>query len=141
MHRMRARIAIGGVVAFGLVACGARSAKRAIEAGDLASGRAAESGVVGRVTALTAASRSPHAYARRGDLVLEGPGVAVAIAAHADVFGHRPLRGAVVDVGTRAGDAADPMLWWRAGILDGSGPHALVAETVERVACQHGEGV
>ena len=94
---------------------------------------------VGRVEALALPRLSPHAYGRAGDLVLHGSeNVALTFAARDDDPGHRPLKGALLDVDIDASDRADPLLWWRPGWVDRHREpqiHALVAKTVSPATC------
>jgi len=62
------------------------------------------------------------------------------VAATPDAPGHRPLRGAVVDVHVRDGDRPDPVLWWMPGIVDANGSfHALTVGSVEPAPCSDAE--
>ncbi|WP_394828832.1 CehA/McbA family metallohydrolase [Pendulispora albinea] len=90
-----------------------------------------------RVTTLDMAPTAPRAYARRGDLILHGSsGTSLTVAAAPDLPGHRPLRGAIVDVGIDGAKGSDPLLWWRAGWVDaGQKLHPLVASAVSASRC------
>jgi hypothetical protein len=88
--------------------------------------------VPSRVETLAAFRASPHAYGRKGDLVLtDDGGASLTFAATPDAPGHRPLRGALVDVGIGSDDHADPLLYWRSGWRDETGKmHSLLARSV-----------
>lgn len=94
---------------------------------------------IGSVEVLAAPRRAPHAYGRAGDLVLHGAGgETLTVAAAPDAPGHRPLRGAAIDLQVTAGDVPDPLLWWMPGVLDGQGFHAITATAVEPAPCGDG---
>ncbi|HEX4336367.1 MAG TPA: CehA/McbA family metallohydrolase [Polyangiaceae bacterium] len=78
--------------------------------------------LVGSVERLEGPRLAPDAYGRAGDLVLRAPGGAsLTVAAEPDIAGHRPLLGAVVDVGVDPGDVTDPLIWLRTTTLDSKG--------------------
>jgi len=77
---------------------------------------------VGEVEPLGAPRLAPDAYGRVSDLVLRAPGGAsLTVVVAPDIAGHRPLRGAVVDVAVERGDVTDPLIWLKTTTLDGSG--------------------
>jgi hypothetical protein len=83
--------------------------------------RAGDTPSVGEVERLGSPRLAPDAYGRTGDLVVRAPGGASLTAVTApDIAGHRPLRGAVVDVGVERGDATDPLIWLRTTTIDGA---------------------
>jgi hypothetical protein len=92
--------------------------------------------VPSHVTRLESFRTSPHAYGRKGDLVLsDETGASLTFAATEDEPGHRPLRGALIDIGTKAQDQSDPLLYWRAGWRDAGGRmHPLIAKSVTATA-------
>ncbi len=101
-------------------------------------------GAVGRVETLGAPRLSPHAYGRAGDLILHGAnGTSLLFAATPDARGHRPLKGALLDVGLDRADRSDPLLWWRPAWLDRENHlHALVASLVTATPCpEAGSGI
>ncbi len=102
--------------------------------------RARGHAVTARVAPLPTHRRAPHADGRRGDLVLTTDGdLALTVATSPDTAGHRPLRGAVVDIGRGTDDTADALLWWRpAWALPDGAAHPFVADTVERTRCPGG---
>lgn len=61
------------------------------------------------------------------------------LASTPDLPGHRPLRGAIVDVHPDGSDAPDPLLWWRPAIITAEGKaHGLVATSVAAERCEDG---
>ena len=124
-------------------------------------------GVAGtHVDHLAAPRHAAHAAGRKGDLVLHARDSAASsagtpwltLASTEDVLGHRPLVGALVDIGlgTRApgdgpgpqrekardvsvDDIADPLLWWRFGWVDaGQQLHVAASRTVRAESCADG---
>ncbi|MFO0560050.1 MAG: CehA/McbA family metallohydrolase [Polyangiales bacterium] len=95
----------------------------------------------GHVESLSAPRRSVHAYGRAGDMVLVGAtGARLTIAATPDQAGHRPLRGAVLDVAMTSDDRPDPLLWWMPGVLDTSAAfHGITTSAVIAIECD-GDG-
>lgn len=94
----------------------------------------------GPVESLERSRHSPDAQGRAGDLVLGDPGgAALTIAAVANIPGHRPLLGALVDVASSSGDVSDPVIWWRTVRAD---PADLVTEygvrTPQQFRCKDG---
>lgn len=58
-------------------------------------------------------------------------GASLVFAATADAPGHRPLRGALLDIGLGNEDRSDPLLYWRSGWRDETGKlHPLLARSV-----------
>ncbi len=102
-----------------------------------------EDGGVGR---LSGPRKATHAYGRRGDLLLFGLGPRRAVltfGATADAKGHRPLRGALLDVdfAEKADtiDRPDPLLWWRTAWIDKTkAGHLLFADTCQPADCKGG---
>lgn len=96
--------------------------------------------VTARVVPQPTHRRAPHADGRRGDLVLRTDGdLALTVSTARDTPGHRPLRGAVVDIGRGTDDTADALLWWRpAWALPEGAAHPFVADTVEGTRCPGG---
>ncbi len=73
---------------------------------------------------------APHAYGRRGDLVLAAglEGTRFTFADAEDLPGHRPIRGALVDADLGEVDEEDPLLYYRPGWLGADGTmHPLVS--------------
>jgi len=95
------------------------------------------------VTRLAAPRLSPNAYGRAGDLMLDSKALGVmTFATSPDAPGHRPLRGALVDVGVDAGDHTDPLLTWRSGWRGGDGAvHLGPLDTVDEADCHGSRGV
>lgn len=102
--------------------------------------RARGHAITARVAPLPTHRRAPHADGRRGDLVLGTDGdLTLTVATSPDTAGHRPLRGAVVDIGRGTDDTADALLWWRpAWALPDGAAHPFVADAVERTRCPGG---
>ncbi|MEZ4406893.1 MAG: CehA/McbA family metallohydrolase [Polyangiales bacterium] len=102
--------------------------------------RSARAAVSARVTPLADSRHAPHADGRAGDLVIETDrDLRVTVAAQPDVEGHRPMRGAVVDVARGEGDVSDPLLWWRpVWVGRGAVAHPFVAERVSAHRCARG---
>ncbi len=95
----------------------------------------------GTLSHLAADHRSPGGYGRAGDLTLEDPPFGIlTFATAADLPGHTPLRGALVDVGVHdGGDVPDPLLTWRPGWRAHDGAvHVGPMESVEEMACEAG---
>jgi hypothetical protein len=94
------------------------------------------------VRTLEAPRRAPHAQGRKGDFVVsDRDGLGVVIARGPDRPGHRPLRGALIDL-ERGGDVSDPLLWLRSGWVGTDGAfHGVRADVVETTTCGAGEGV
>jgi hypothetical protein len=124
-------------------------------------------GVAGtHVDHLAGPRHAPHAAGRKGDLVLHARDDAASstgtpwltLASTEDGVGHRPLIGALVDigVGTRApsdgpgprreqarsvevDDLPDPLLWWRFGWVDAAHQlHVAPSRTVRAETCTDG---
>ena len=124
-------------------------------------------GVAGtHVDHLAAPRHAPHAAGRKGDLVLHARDDAASsagtpwltLASTEDTVGHRPLIGALVDLGlgTRApsegpgprheqarsvdvDDLPDPLLWWRFGWVDAAHQlHVAPSRTVQAETCTDG---
>lgn len=99
------------------------------------------------VAPLDGPRRAVHAYGRKNDLTLGWPnGGVFTFAADRDLPGHRPLRGALLDVGSQPGDRPDPLLWMRAATIDRAGAaHQLVASEIDPAGssggCSPGAGV
>lgn len=95
------------------------------------------------VTRLESARLAPHAYGRAGDFILESkPFGALTFATSPDAPGHKPLRGALVDVGVDGGDHADPLITWRPGWRDRDGTlHVGPMDSVDEVDCQDAQGI
>jgi len=95
-----------------------------------------------RVVPLDAPALAPHGNGRQGDLVLHGTsGTAITVAATPDAHGHRPLKGAIVDIGFDGASTPDPLLWWRPGWVDsGQRLHPLIAASVIASGCPEGPG-
>jgi hypothetical protein len=93
---------------------------------------------------LTAPRRAVHAYGRAGDwLLFDGKGQVLTLAATKDLPGHRPLYGALLDVGDspkgEVTDTPDPLLWMRAAWVDkDGGAHLLFASQVDEATCDGG---
>jgi len=97
----------------------------------------------GSIAPLTADRRAVHADGARGDLALRDvSGATLTVSTAETLSGHRPLRGAVVDVRPDSDDAPDPLLWWRPAVLDARGAaRPLLAASVRAVRCGRGHGV
>jgi len=133
---------------------GPSSAASVAAAASAAAPAAAGPAIVGReekdgVGHLTAPRRAVHAYARAGDLLLFGAQtpegrVVLSFGASPDLPGHRPLKGALLDVGLAdasgaATDAADPVLWIRTAWVDAQKTaHILLAESARPEPCGAG---
>lgn len=66
-------------------------------------------------------------------------GATLTLAATEDVPGHRPLRGAVIDVRPDARDAPDPIVWWRPVWIDRQQrTHPVIAREVRESPCADG---
>ncbi len=85
--------------------------------------------------------RAFHAYGRTGDLILPAGAARFVFATGADVPGHRPLRGALLDAALTDADVADPLLYFRQAWEDKAHKaHVLFASTVTTVACDDTSG-
>ena len=87
---------------------------------------------------------APGAYGRAGDIVFENEPFGVLTFASGEATpGHRPLRGALVDVGVHdGGDVSDPIVTWRVGWrgADGAG-HFGPTGPIGEMDCPHGRGL
>jgi len=96
-----------------------------------------------RITHLAAARHAPGAYGRAGDLVLESkPFGVLTFATSPDAPGHKPIRGALVDVGVDGEDRTDPLLSWRPAWRGADGSlHVGPMDSVDEIDCQGARGV
>jgi hypothetical protein len=98
----------------------------------------------GTVAHLSADRLAPGAYGRAADMVLEDePHGVLTFADARDAHGHRPLRGALVDVGLHdGGDVPDPLITWSPGWRGKDGTvHVGPMESVEELACGTTRGI
>jgi hypothetical protein len=95
-----------------------------------------------RTLRLAAPGRAPHAAGRAGDHVLVAGTWQLVVASGDAADGHRPLRGAIVDVRDGGADAEDPLFWLRPGWMAADGAmHPLVASEIVPARCDAGEGL
>jgi hypothetical protein len=87
--------------------------------------RGRETPLVGEIERLATPRLAPDAYGRAGDVVLRSPGgAAITVVTAPDIPGHRPLRGAVVDIAVDRGDNTDPLMWLRTTTMGTTGEPA-----------------
>ncbi len=93
-----------------------------------------------RLWGLNAHRRASHAYGREGDYLLTTTGGAtLTIARTADVPGHRPMCGSILDAQPIALDRPDPMLWLRVAYKAKDGPARwMLGEDVTAAQCDGG---
>src|ERR1700759_2053713 len=81
-----------------------------------------ETPLLGTFERLAAPRLPPGAYGRTGAIVLRSPGgAAITVVAAPDLTGHRPLRGAVVDIAVERGDDTDPLMWLKTTTMGTTG--------------------
>lgn len=91
---------------------------------------------------LPAHRRAFHAYGKAGDIVLSSGAARFVFATGADVPGHRPLRGALLDASLTDEDVPDPLLYFRQAWEDRTHKaHVLFASAVTTTRCERASGV